>query len=182
MVRTGFATSVETRNCYPPAWVQLYTEQGFMLYDPVLRWAYENIGSCRWSEIPLNDPREILSAAAEYGLKYGAVVSYRRDEKDSKRTIASFARSDRELSGSEITFLAGYIRDAHEKSSPRLSVTKKELEVLGLLKEGYLIKEIAIYLGVSESAVKQRLNNLKSKLSAKTTPQAVAILSEHGLL
>jgi len=153
-----------------------------MLYDPVLRWAYENSGTCRWSELPINDPRDILHEACEFGLNFGMVTSYRRDENDIKRTMASFARDDRELRDGEILFLAEFIRAIHEKSSPRLSVTDKEVEVLRLLTDGYLMKEIAVRLGISESAVKQRLTNLKSKLSAKTTPQAVAILSEQGLL
>lgn len=54
--------------------------------------------------------------------------------------------------------------------------------MLGLLKNGFMIKEIAARLQVSESAVKQRLNNSKSKLEAKTTAQAVAKLTAHGIL
>lgn len=92
MVRTGFATSLETVNCYPEDWIRIYTEEGYMLFDPVLRWAYEHTGICRWSDISDNDPKGVLKIARTFGLNYGVVTAHTNGGKDHRRTIASFAR------------------------------------------------------------------------------------------
>lgn len=182
MVRTGFATSVETINCYPEDWVNLYTKEGFMLHDPILRWAYENTGSNRWSDLSGDDPKGILDIASDFGLKYGLVISRSSSNGVHRRTIASFAKPDREFDPIEVDFLNIYVEKAHDKSSALLSVTDKEIEVLKMLMNGMMIKEIAAHLGVSQSAVKQRLTNSKNKLDAKTTAQAVAMLTQHNLI
>ena len=57
-----------------------------------------------------------------------------------------------------------------------------ELETLGLVKNGLLMKEIACILNVSESAIKQRLKNARLKLNAKTGPQAAAMATMFGMI
>ena len=62
------------------------------------------------------------------------------------------------------------------------NLTEAELETLGLVKNGLLMKEIASALGVSESAVKQRLRNARLKLNAKTGSQAAARATMLGMI
>jgi LuxR family transcriptional regulator, quorum-sensing system regulator SdiA len=48
--------------------------------------------------------------------------------------------------------------------------------------EGLRLKQIATRLGISESAVKARLNNVKRKLGAKTQSQAASIAASRRIL
>lgn len=180
--RMGFVAPFEEYNNYPEKWIKLYTERGFMLYDPVIRWAYENTGHCRWSALNVADDKNVMCLAHEHGLRFGIIASYRAEDVDGQRTLGSFARSDREFTDAEIDILYRGLIALHNSNSPPSNLTKAELEVLSLLKRGLLMKEIAAVLGVSESAIKARLKNAKLKLSAKTNTHATSIASDFGLI
>lgn len=182
MVRTGFATAVASANTFPKDWVRLYTEKGFLLHDPTIHWAYFNTGACRWSELSDSDPRNILGLAAEHGLHYGVVACFRSNPVTGKRTIGNFTRPDREFSETEIKQLKNYLRRLHETSAPKTTLSKGEIEALVLLKRGFLIKEAAGRLCISESAVKQRLSGAKTKLDARTMSQAIGLATEYNLI
>jgi DNA-binding CsgD family transcriptional regulator len=55
----------------------------------------------------------------------------------------------------------------------KLGISKREYEVLALVKEGYSNHEIAIKLYISESTVKSHVSNLLVKLDAKRRTQAI---------
>jgi NarL family two-component system response regulator LiaR len=63
-----------------------------------------------------------------------------------------------------------------------LGVTKRELEILGLIAAGMSNKEIAEKLFVSENTVKTHSGRLLEKLDAKRRTQAVQIGKELGLI
>lgn len=54
------------------------------------------------------------------------------------------------------------------------AVTKRELEILKLLADGYCAKEIAGKLFISETTVITHKKNLKEKFKVKNTPQLVS--------
>jgi len=56
-----------------------------------------------------------------------------------------------------------------------VQLTAAEREALGLVRDGLLLKEIAHELGISETAVKQRLKNARIKLKARNGSHAVSI-------
>lgn len=64
----------------------------------------------------------------------------------------------------------------------QLSITPRELEILGLIANGLSNREIAEKLFVSESTVKTHSSRLFDKLSAKRRTQAVQIGKELGLI
>ena len=179
--RMGFVAPQEEMNSFPPEWVRIYTSRGYMLSDPVIRWAYENNGETRWSGIKSPDPNGVMAQARGFGLNFGAVISYRRDT-DTNRTFGSFARTDREFSDFELTHISDMLVELHENRTPPTNLTAAELEVLAMLKQGMLMKQVAVALGVSESAIKGRLRNAKLKLSAKTNTHAASVASELGLI
>ena len=181
-LRIGFAFPLEEENALPPAWVEHYTSQRFMLFDPVIRWVYETTGAIRWSEIELEDPRRVLIQAQTFGLRYGAAISVTDRAKPGLRSFGSFARNDREFTDLEIRLLLAFTQRRHEETAPPSNLTKAELEVLRMIKDGLRIKQIAHDLGVSEGAIKQRLKNAKLKMDAKTGPQAAAMASQFGLI
>lgn len=61
-------------------------------------------------------------------------------------------------------------------------LTTAQLEVLRLLVSGLGRKEVAHRLGVSESAVKARVDAARRKLGAKTTIQVIGMAYEQGQL
>lgn len=182
-LRIGFAFPLEEENAFPTPWVQHYTRQRFMVFDPVIRWVYSGVaGAVRWSEIELEDPRSVLGQAQTFGLRYGVAVSVTDREQVGLRSFGSFARSDREFNDLEIRLLTAFLQRRHEETAPPSNLTAAELEVLGMIKSGQRIKQIAHELGVSEGAIKQRLKNAKLKMDAKTGPQAAAMASQYGLI
>jgi LuxR family transcriptional regulator len=153
-----------------------------MLFDPIVRWAYSNTGTSRWSELSANDPKKIIAQAQTFGMRYGVSVSVLDAGASAQRSFASFARGDREYSDLEVRLLQAYMQRRHSETAPPTNLTKAELEALGMVKDGKRLKEIAHELNVSEGAVKQRLKNAKLKLGAKTGTQAAALANQFGLI
>ncbi len=181
-LRVGFAFPKFERNTFPRAWVRQYTQRGYMLDDPITRWVYAESGVIRWSALPGPDPREVLAAARQHDLVFGAAVSVNPESKAGIRSYGSFARWDREFTDLELTELDELMRALHSSSFLSCELTAAELETLQLLASGLIMKEIAYKLGISESAVKQRLASAKSKMSARTTTQAVMQATQLGWL
>ena len=181
-LRIGFAFPIEETNALSSDWIDHYTKQRFMLYDPTVRWAYANVGCIRWSEITLDDPKRVMAQARSFGMRYGLTVSVFDSGKDQQRSLASFTRSDREFSTLEAKLLQVYLTRRHTETAPPTNLTKAEIEALGMIKDGRRLKDIAFQLKVSEGAVKQRLKNAKLKLGAKTGTQAAALASQYGLI
>lgn len=63
-----------------------------------------------------------------------------------------------------------------------LGITRRELEILGLVAEGMSNREIAEKLFVSENTVKTHCSRTFDKLGAKRRTQAVQLGKEFGLL
>ncbi|MFO8126087.1 autoinducer binding domain-containing protein [Yoonia sp.] len=181
-LRIGFAFPMEEVNAFPPEWIMHYTKQRFMLFDPVVKWAYANVGAIRWSELTDDDPKRIIAQAQTFGMRYGVTVSVFDSNADAQRSYATFARSDREYTDLEVKLLLAYLTRRHSETAPPTNLTKAELEALGMVKDGKRLKEIAFELSVSEGAVKQRLKNAKLKLGARTGTQAAALASQYGLI
>lgn len=181
-LHVGYAYPLSEHNALPEPWVERYTQNGYMLYDPVMRWLYENAGAIRWSDIALADPRKILRQASSFGLRYGVAISCAPTGTTGQRSFGSFARPDREFEDAEILILEKKLLRMHEATAPPTNLTRAELEALSMVKSGHLLKQIASDLGVSEGAIKQRLKNAKNKLGAKTSSQAVSVASGFGLI
>tara|TARA_R110002051_G_scaffold14460_6_gene46842 strand:- start:8186 stop:8794 length:609 start_codon:yes stop_codon:yes gene_type:complete len=181
-LRIGFAFPVEEVNALPADWVDHYTQHRFMLFDPIIRWAYGNVGMERWSNLAQDDPRKVIAQAQTFGLRFGAVVSVFDGNPEGQRSFGSFARSDREFTELEMRVLQTYVSRRHFEMAPPKNLTMAELEALGMVRDGKRLKEVAHELGVSEGAVKQRLKNAKLKLGAKTGSQAAAMAAQYGLI
>lgn len=181
-LRVGFAFPMEEENALPSEWIAHYTKQRYMLFDPVVRWAYANTGAVRWSALADDDPKRIIVQAQTFGMRYGVTVSVFDAKADAQRSFASFTRPEREYTDLELKLLLAYLTRRHNETAPPTNLTKAELEALGMVKDGKRLKEIAFELSVSEGAVKQRLKNAKLKLGAKTGTQAAALANQYGLI
>ena len=181
-LRIGFAFPMEEINAYPAGWIDHYTRNRLMLFDPVIRWAYASTGLARWSDLRQDDPQGVLGMAAAFGLRFGLTVSVFDDNPEGQRSFASFARADREFDELEGRLLLAYLTRRHVEMVPPRNLTPAELEALAMVKDGKRLKQIAFDLGVTEGAVKQRLKNAKIKLQAKTSTQAATLARQFKLI
>lgn len=173
-LRVGFAFPIVEHNRLPATWVREYTVSGLIVHDPTISWAYKNCGVARWSELAPSDAQGVLDLAKNHGLNFGAVASWIDAGEASQRSFGFFCRADRELHTSELDLLKDLLVSAHRACARPQNLTIAELEALNLVKNGLLMKEMACVIGVSESAIKQRLKSAKIKLNAKTGSQAAA--------
>ncbi len=181
-IRVGFAFPVAEHNFLPESWIREYTVSGLMVHDPAMSWAYRNCGVARWTSLCDVDNQGVLNLAAVHGLNFGAVASCTDKGDASQRSFGIFCRSDREFHDTELGALYRLLRGSHEAYARPKNLTAAEIETLGLVKNGLLMKEIAGLLGISESAIKQRLKNARMKLNAKTGSQAAAKATMLGMI
>ncbi len=170
------------RNRLPESWVREYTISGLIVHDPLMAWAYQNCGVARWTEIGGEDSQGVLELAKNHGLEFGAVSSCFDDGESSQRSFGFFCRSDRDYSGGELDRLNALLNEAHHAHARPKRLTPAEIETLGMVKNGLLMKEISCLLGVSESAIKQRLKSARVKLNVKTGTQAAATATMLGII
>ena len=84
--------------------------------------------------------------------------------------------------------LAGFVLDAFRTGEPLgadeelETLTPREREVLQLIARGYLYKEIAARLGISEHTVKFHVSSVLAKLGASTRTEAVSRGYREGLI
>ena len=181
-IRVGFAFPMVELNHLPASWVREYTASGLIMHDPAMAWAYKNSGAARWSELSEPDSQGVLELAKNHGLTFGAVVSCIDKGNASQRTFGFFCRSDRDYQANELEWLTNSLLEAHRAHERPRNLTAAEIETLSLVKNGLLMKEIASILGISESAIKQRLKNARLKLNAKTGSQAAARATMLGMI
>lgn len=181
-LRIGFAFPQSETNAWPRKWVAHYTQQRFVMRDPVMRWVYAHSGKIRWDEIDDPDPDRVLQQAAAFGLRHGGAVSYRDSGAGGLRSFGVFARPDRPFEPRELSALLAHVRGLHMRMAPPDNLTSAELEALAMVCDGLRQKEIAFRLGITEGAVKQRLRGARGKLNAQTAPQAAALAREFGLI
>ena len=70
----------------------------------------------------------------------------------------------------------------NERKQEALGITRRELEILGLIARGMSNREIAAQLFVSENTVKTHCSRAFDKLGARRRTQAVQLGKEFGLL
>jgi DNA-binding NarL/FixJ family response regulator len=71
---------------------------------------------------------------------------------------------------------------ARQGASPSQLLTRREIEILGMLAEGLANKNIAARLGISEHTVKTHVASILAKLHAFSRAEAVAIGARQGLI
>lgn len=174
-----FAAPLIQQTTYPEEWSDFYSANAYALRDPTIAWGFSTTGACRWSALPIPDPFNILKDAADHGLAFGLTVSY---GPITSRTIASFARNDREFSDDEIAEISATIRRLHEISEPPASLTKAQKDALRCIADGDRHAAAAAKLGITESAFKARLISVRERLMARTTAEALQRAKDYRLL
>ena len=181
-LRVGFSFPEEELNELPENWVEFYTTHGLVVHDPAMKWVYGNVGVVRFSDISLPDPHQVRARAAGFGLSHGAAISVMTATDRGRRSYGFFFRGDRDFEEGDLQDLRQIVMQLHSGVDDEPSLTAAEVEALKLQSEGLRLKQIAALLGISESAVKARLNNVKRKLGAKTQSQATSIAVARRIL
>ena len=174
-----FASPLISIYTCPTAWQDHYTNNVYGLRDPMVAWAFAKQGVCRWNECPIPDPFNIIKQAAEFGLRYGATISYGRI---SSRSIVGLARDDREFTLDELVKAQKLVEFMHNKAELPESLTGAQREALKLVATGHRYARAAEALGITESAFKLRLSSARTRLMAKTTAEAVQRAKDYKLL
>ncbi|MGJ8610976.1 MAG: autoinducer binding domain-containing protein [Octadecabacter sp.] len=112
---------------YAKDWVDIYSEKGFVMHDPVVRWGWTETGSIRWSEIEIPDDHKVLEQGAKYGLKYGIGLTV---ESGGTRSGGGLARNDREYTDAEIAELTGHIQELHDLTASKDGMTAELRQTL----------------------------------------------------
>jgi LuxR family transcriptional regulator len=124
----GFALALHVRfttptflfQTYAKEWLDYYSQNGFVMYDPSVAWAFKNTGAIKWSALAEQDPMNVLTKAAEYGMKFGTVCGVEIDESHS---IGGFARADREFDTAETETLVKMMRTLHALTADVKSIS-----------------------------------------------------------
>ena len=98
---------------YRRDWIDYYSKHALVLRDPTVHWGFENEGAIRWSALTGRDTAGVMEKAAEYGLTYGFTAAL---EEGGSRSVASFARADREFTDTEISKITGLLRRLHDET------------------------------------------------------------------
>ncbi|MEZ5753922.1 MAG: autoinducer binding domain-containing protein [Paracoccaceae bacterium] len=164
---------------YDQTWLNHYTEKGYVLRDPMVAWGFSRNGTIRWSDPDLPDPFGLFTEAASFGLKHGCTVSHGPIH---SRTIASFARPDREFLDGEIASLQEIVLRMHDMTEPPEELTKAQVEALRCIAGGDRHAAAAEKLGISESALKARITSARIRLMARTTAEAIQRAKDYRLI
>lgn len=105
-----FTTPTFMFQTYSRRWLDHYSASGLVMYDPVAHWGLQNIGRIRWSDLERIDSQGVLEQAKNFGMMNGVAISIVRA---GSRSIAGFARADRDYDDSEIEAMEALLERLH---------------------------------------------------------------------
>ena len=174
-----FTTPLISFNTFDSRWMEYYADKGFALRDPMVAWGFSDTGFIRWNDTALLDPFGILAHAIRHGLKFGCSVACGPIR---SRSIASFARNDRQFSDQELEDMFEIVQRMHEISKPPEELTRAQVQALQCIASGDRHTAAAAKLGISESALKARVNSARIRLMARTTAEAIQRAKDYQLI
>ena len=118
------------------------------------------------------DGDEDIHRALEAGAKGYLLKDMLRTE--VLNTIRAVHRGQKAIPAAVAARLAEYV--------PRIQLSERELEVLGLVAKGLSNKEIARVLGRAEETVKVHLKNIFEKLGVEDRTEAVTTALQRGII
>lgn len=183
--------SLITSQDWPRQWYDIYASRNYVRVDGLAQWALRTHRPFTYGEVPeaLRQPeaaRRVRAEAKSFGLADGLVVPVYSGR--SRHSVAVFSTSTRCEVGpqdrSALHLIAIHVgslihqRLGHPSSSKQL--TPREREVLAWTAQGKSAWETSEILAVSERTVAKHLENIRTKLNAATSAQAVAEALRRG--
>ena len=116
---SGFALAVHIRytrptllyQTYSQEWADHYSENGYMLSDPVVHWGLTHTGRVEWNTLTDQDPAGVIAAAVSFGLTNGWTYAV---GPASTRTIAGLPKSGVPFSAAEVAEIIRIVDSIHE--------------------------------------------------------------------
>lgn len=108
---------------YPKRWMDQYAGQGLLVIDPTVHWGMNNVGWTRWRDLEAIDTHGVLDRARDFGLMNGVTIAILLD---GSRSIASFARADRDYDLSEIAELERVFSRLHQATATLDGLTDED--------------------------------------------------------
>lgn len=198
LIRTLGGNREIMRNNYPQGWDDYYMVSGFKMCDPVIHHALSSSVARIWSKEMFDSNIKARQLYAEFtsiiGIRTGITIPVR----DHLNNIASVNFSGcikdstsfwTEMLIGRLTLVAQnlhaevvktYCNELRFQIKPDL--TPRETEILRIAAEGKTTCEASRMCGISESTVEYRLTNIRSKLDACNTVQAVFKATRLNLL
>jgi DNA-binding NarL/FixJ family response regulator len=129
----------------------------------------------------VSDPRSI-SRLLRCGVR--AILTRESDPDDVLSAIYATYDGLVLLSATTAETLAAVYGDQPQENEAELSeeITSREMDVLRMLAEGLVNKDIAVRLGISEHTVKFHISSILDKLGASTRTEAVTLGIRRGLI
>jgi len=118
---SGFAIALHVRftrptylfQTYAKRWMDHYSATGMVMHDPVVRWGLQNVGRVLWSDLAPIDESGVLEQAKDFGLMNGVAIAMVIAE---SRSIAGFARADRDYTDAETDALDELVVQLHRET------------------------------------------------------------------
>jgi len=112
---------------------------------------------------------EIVALVAIFGLAMVWFMGWRRGKQLYKRFYDE-----------ELHQLQGFSRGGEAKASIPSPLTPRQTEIIDHIARGYMNKQIASKLGISEQTVKNHMSTILSKLGVSDRTQAVVLAIHNG--
>lgn len=109
-----FTTPEYLYQTYSKAWTAIYNENGYVMQDPTVAWSFRNTGTIRWSDLAAEDTMKIYEKAGAYGIAYGFACGV---ENGGTRSVAGFARADRDYTDTEMQAIAAEVLALHDATA-----------------------------------------------------------------
>jgi LuxR family transcriptional regulator, quorum-sensing system regulator SdiA len=132
---SGFAIALHIRftaptflfQSYPIEWTDKYTAEGLVMQDPTVAWGFSQTGAIRWSALEGADTAGVLERARAYGMEFGVTMALQPGE---LRSVASFARGDREYRDDEIAEIDRLFAQLHASTEGTEQLTADDIAAL----------------------------------------------------
>ncbi len=181
-------------------WTKIYSDKGFARIDPTWDYCLNNVAPAFSSDLVRharsNNDKSALdfyTKLAEHVAQYfaiipihggcclgGLIISVSQATPDKKRKVVA-ALDTMVLIGHFLYAAVHRIQDkmgGHGTSG----LSKREIDTIALLAEGYSVDAIAEKLFISKAAIFARIDRAKAKLEAKSREQLVLIAAAKNLL
>ncbi len=186
---------------WPPDWDQIYLARRYILVDPTVRMLGIAQRPFRWRDAVLKlkaDPNRVrmqrmMQEAARYGLLDGYTFPIQgrngllghmtiggRLVDLSPAEVAMFDAAARKIFWRFLE-IRGMSEELEAVPQTDTRLTRREMEVIGLLADGLTSNEIAKALEISSHTVDWYINGLQEKLKAKNRQHVVASAFRLGL-
>ncbi len=122
-----FTTSDFLFQTYSKDWIEVYSQEGLLMKDPIVAWTFSNNGWIRWTDLAADDPAGVLERAKAFGMNYGFAAAI---ERMGSRSVMGFSRTDREFTDAEIAEIMEISEKMHDTTASAGTLSPETREVL----------------------------------------------------